>query len=198
MSKRRPIHDGEVITLWTVQDIPAYEKMRETGVLEVHDDKFIDPDFLRSYAWLKSKMIERGILPSSPSQAFPVWAWYQYSGHRNLDLRRYCSVDSHQRQVRIEFDVPRNEVLLSDYLLWHSVLNNYYIGDSEREDASYLYFPERYSQEEVENSWEKIFSLEENKKNSYLCTPDIQSIQATVWKIDMKQVRNVTYFTPRS
>ena len=142
-------------------------------------------------------MVERKILPSSPSQAFPVWAWYQYAGHRNLDLRRYSDGTS-EPQVRIEFDVPKNEVLLSDYLLWHSVLNNAFIGDSEREDEFSYYYTELYSREDIEKSWEKIFNIEGNKTNPYLCTPDIQSIQATVWKIDMKQVRNVTCFTPRN
>ena len=196
MSKKHPIHDGDVITLWTIQDVPAFEKMQEMGVMEVHDDRFIEPNFVTAYNWLKNKMIEHGVTPSNTSQTYPVWAWYKYDGKRRVDLR-----SSHGEKgahlVRIEFDVPREDVLLSDFCLWHSVLNNCYIGDTEQEEEYYWDNESLFSREDVEKSWEKIFDIEEIKKNLYLCNPELQSIQATMWKIDMNQVRNVKYFTSR-
>lgn len=196
MSKKHPIHDGDVITMWTIQDIPAYEKMQETGILEVPNDNFVTPDYVPAYDWIKTKMLERGLLPSSSSQVYPVWAWYQLCGQRKVDLRSGQGMKG-ARLVRIEFDVPRDEVLLSDFCLWHAVLNNGYIGDNEQEDEYYWDNESLFSREDIEKSWEKIFNIAEIQKNPYLCEPELQSIQATLWKIDMDQVREVKFFTSR-
>ncbi|MBO9620961.1 MAG: DUF3841 domain-containing protein, partial [Niabella sp.] len=113
------------------------------------------------------------------------------------------------RGVRIEISKKENEVLLSDFSLWHSVLNYWQITDSEKEDEDFdrmlklnnikfvdkgKYTPEL--KQKVEESWDKIFDM--NYSTEYAARPfDKKYIQATFWKLSIDEVRKVEVFTAR-
>jgi len=73
--------------------------------------------------------------------------------------------------VRIEIDLPGTSVLLSDFNLWHCVLNYSYLAFNEQEDDKFVHeldeagvsqmrpYPEPFNHR-VLLSWQRIFDLE--------------------------------------
>jgi hypothetical protein len=100
----------------------------------------------------------------------------------------------------IEYNLPDSQVLLSDFDLWHYVLNRGYLGVSEAqierfEAASEHYSPARY-QCLLRHSWERIFDLD-------WVSPGVASskaekaIQATFWELYLEQVHSAREFIAR-
>ena len=95
--------------------------------------------------------------------------------------------------VQIEFEVDQDFVLLSDFDDWHMVLNNSYIAGSEQEFDEFYSFSSCDMQERIEKSWVKIFDIEKCVPN--WSTPlDQKSIQATLWEVNISQVKKVEHF----
>ena len=190
------ILDGDVITLWTVQGMEAYHRLMDTHVLTVSTDEYLM--FPEEYSWIKSAMIKHGVIPSSYEEVWPIWAWYLIDGKRHApDLRCTGFAAKGTPLVRIEFEIERKNVLLSDFSLWHSVLNKWFIGENEEEENEYWNNLDNFPRKRLETSWEKIFLIDEIRNNPWLCTPELQSIQATFWRLEKGMVRNVKFFTER-
>ena len=102
------------------------------------------------------------------------------------------------------------EVLLSDFILWHSpYCYQYYIAVDELQDerfeqklkdlnlteSNFEQFP-HYLQREIEQSWQHIFDLDYNFP---ACTQpyDLKSIQATFWSLSLDEVIKVEKFIAR-
>lgn len=101
-------------------------------------------------------------------------------------------------------------MLLSDFTLWHHVLNYWYIPLSEAEGEAFeleldqrgLSFfldkplPDPLYHERIVQSWERVFDLD-------WCDPaftdpfEQKAIQATLWELREEQIRDCTYFTAR-
>ena len=76
----------------------------------------------------------------------------------------------------MEIEIPGNKVLLSDFLNWHNVLNQYPLTNwrridkkidlLEKEAGKSLSFDDYplEIQKEIENSWEAIFDLDRRDK----------------------------------
>ena len=63
----------------------------------------------------------------------PIWAWYQWEGSRRKpDLRASGYLPKGEPGVRLELRVADDRVLLSDFDLWHYVLNYWYLPKSEK------------------------------------------------------------------
>lgn len=70
---------------------------------------------------------------------YPVWAWYQWEGVRKRpDMRthRYGGKKG-TPVVLLTIDVPNNMVLLSNFDMWHVVLNNGYLPLYDKDDIEY-------------------------------------------------------------
>lgn len=107
-----------------------------------------------------------------------------------------------ERGVRIEFEAAEDSVVLSDFEMWHFVLNGIYIGETEEGDDSFdaelaSMGMDQYSQKplpdpeyrrRVEGSWDRVFDL---GGGSNRC------IQATLWEIPLSAVTDVKSFTAR-
>ena len=65
---------------------------------------------------------------------YPIWAWHTVDWkHQKPDLAK-TEFRKKGNQVCIELEMPEDKVLLSDEEMWHFVLNDYFIGDSENEE----------------------------------------------------------------
>ena len=95
--------------------------------------------------------------------------------------------------VQIEFEIEHNLVLLSDFDDWHLVLNNGYIADSEEELDEFYSFSSCDRQERIDKSWAKVFDIEKYVPNRTVPL-DQKSIQATLWEVDLRQVKKVEHF----
>ncbi len=182
------------LSLWTIQHINAYESLMKNGVLRANENYLFCQDDLRyAYDWMAKELRERIGVPPDGIR-YPVWAWYQWEGKRKRrDLRQSCYAPRGTPMVQIEFEVDQDFVLLSDFDDWHMVLNNSYIADSEQEFDEFYSFSSCDMQERIEKSWVKIFDIEKCVPN--WSTPlDQKSIQATLWEVNISQVKKVEHF----
>ena len=202
--------------LWTIQTIDAFNAFKDTGMLTANK-QFISKDFLPAYNWMFEQMKKRIGLPPNNQINYPIWAWYQWNGDkaRKPDLRYSAHLPKGSKGVCIEVDVPDSKVLLSDFDLFHYVLNYWYLPKSEDEDIFFdreiansgltIHDLQDFSKEsevinklrnEVKESWERIFDL--NWFDEYVTYPiEEKSIQATLYHIQWNQVKDYREFTAR-
>ena len=198
------------MTLWTIQSEAAWTELQKTGVLRATRGHAWEPSFLPAYEWMTRQMHSRLGPPPEPD-CLPIWAWYQFDGKRKKpDLRQRGHVEPGETGVRLELHYPGDRAVLSDFSLWHHVLNYWYLPSSEQEGDAFeqdlahrgLSFytqkplPDPAYHSAVEASWDRIFDLD-------WAEPDVsvpraeKSIQATLWEINLQQVQDVRVFTGR-
>lgn len=182
------------VLLWTIQHEEAYREFERSGVLVANEEFLFCGDDLRfAYDWLSNQMRDR-IGQLSEGIRYPVWAWYQWEGKRKRRDQRLSGYAKRGTPlVQIAFEADNGSFLLSDFDAWHNVLSNQYAANDEAEwDRFYKQNPHP-EQCDVEQSWERIFDITRFVPN-WDCEPERKSIQATLWKIDMAQVKKVEYF----
>lgn len=121
------------IRMHTVQSAEAFEELLTKGRL-VPDPAKSEPHFADAYAWLLQRM--DAALPTTGAGA--IWLWARI---KRLDLVDLCK--SSRGQVLLTCDIPRERVLLSHYMDWHSVLNRSphipeIVGESDEEFCARL------------------------------------------------------------
>ncbi len=170
--------------LWTQQSPRAWETLQKSGLLHA-DGRLADHFFRPAYRWLAEQMRER-LGPPPRGVRYPLWAFRTRSGS-TTPPRKWTG--SSKPEVAIVFDAPDDDVLLSDFDLWHCVLNRWYIPSSMRDlrdvdDAA-----------EIERSWVRIFAI--GKRNPYGCANG-GCVQACLWELRLDQVRRAYPLTPRA
>ncbi|WP_310603403.1 DUF3841 domain-containing protein [Anaerosporobacter sp.] len=110
-------------------------------------------------------------------------------------------------------DIDDKDVLLSDFDLFHYVLNYWYLPIDEYDDA---HFEEEYKslgftwhdlkdfniqsnemvyiREKITQSWDRVFDLKREDDGWLYGKNDSKSIQATFWKLDSSQVKKAEIF----
>ena len=135
-------------------------------------------------------MTEKGINRISGVN-YPMWAWYQWEGKRkkrDMRLRGYAERGSELVQMTIE--INDSDVLLSDFDLFHYVLNHWYLPESENDE-------DKTDENIIEKSWDRIFDLEK-EDDGYVYGLNLhKSIQATFWKLKLEQVIKAEVFTAK-
>jgi hypothetical protein len=141
--------------------------------------------------------------------SFPLWGWYRWQGLKQCrpDLRASGHLTKGATGVRIEFELPEESVLLSDFSGWHCVLNRCFLSINEQEFEALAVeleragvkwrwpFPEPFHGRVV-SSWQRIFDLEAG--DAQWCAPLSQrSIQATFWELTIPQMRRADIFRAR-
>lgn len=204
--------------LWTIQNIDAYEKFKNTGFLRANEN-FIYDDMTFHYNWVVAQMKKRIGPPPSKEIKYPVWAWYQWNGvrHRKPDLRYSAHLPRGTSGVRIELVVDTKEVLLSDFDDFNCVLNYGYMTDTEKEyNRFYNEFESNgfchdnfydlgknskllnYYRAKLYNSWERIFDLKRDiLDEAWSGKKEERSIQATLWEVKWGQVISAKQFIAR-
>jgi len=173
-------------------------------------------DVILAYDWLATRM-EAMIGGRPPRSALPLWAWWQHddAARPRPDLRSSGHLPRGTKGVRIEFEIDDSMVVLSDFEMWHFVLNGWYISDSKKDDDAFdasiakkwrcggcwnqSSLPPRHRRR-IEASWEKIFDIDRvwaDKDWHSSSGKDKRDIQATLWSIDVGMVRRVDEFTAR-
>jgi hypothetical protein len=174
-------------------------------------------EFLGPYAWMARQMERRLKTPRPSKDALPIWAWYQWEGvnRRRPDLRAGGYLSKAERGVRVELEVADDRVLLSDFDLWHYVLNYWYLPTTEKDgkafeeklaraglsfygcDHQHPLANNRYGRE-IERSWERIFDVGwADRGRAIAHPPQEKSIQATLWEVYLGDVVGAREFTAR-
>lgn len=198
------------MTLWTIQSLPAWAELQRQGVLRATTRNATETAWLPAYRWMTQQMRSRiGPPPETDSQ--PIWAWYQWHGARRMpDLRYRGHLPEGETGVRLKLEFPAQRALLSDFSLWHHVLNYWHLppsiaeGDAFESDLASLglsYFtqkplPDETNHRRIVQSWERIFDLDWYAPEISAPTED-KSIQGTMWEIALDQVRECRHFTAR-
>jgi hypothetical protein len=116
---------SEVIPLWSIQHAAAWEKAKSRGSLKA-DGRRIWPEHRPAYKWMAEQMRDR--LPGYDAP-YPIWAWTE-----RPDLRRRIYLPPGTPGVRLGFTACADEILISDFSAWHSVLNSTFCSLTEAED----------------------------------------------------------------
>lgn len=195
--------------LWTIQPISVYNELIRQGKIFMHID-FVDENFKEAYQWMIGQMNIK-ISPAPSNKYSPIWAWNQYNGEnaKKPDLRSSGYLPKGTKGVRIEFHKPDKEVLLSDYNLWHYVLNYWCIHDNEDQDKLFDHLLKSYRVEFgdkekypdnirsiIEKSWLKIFDMQYDSDYSTNKFEN-KAIQATLWSLKSSEISKVDFFKAR-
>lgn len=183
--------------LWTIQSIEFYEKLKMDGRISIPlDSEFIHEDFRQAYDWIRKKMSITN---------YPIWAWCKFEGKIGpMDMRCSGYAKRGTDLVQIELNVNENDVLLSDFELFHYVLNYWYLPDNEEDDDKFI---DKYEsngftihdiqnlgieteflnliRKEIEESWDKVLDINKNSSTS---------VQACVKELSISQVSSITRF----
>lgn len=196
--------------LWIILKTPAYKALKKNKVLKGDWRRIDDRSFLPAYKWMASQMVARGIMEKS--QSF-LWAWHTFDDeHRMPDFRTEhfrSQLKYHKIMYRVAFKIPDNQVLLSDYEMWHFVLSGHYISLNEKEwDRVYpdflfdkkkkkLSWPDcgTTTEAEVKKSWEHIFDLNFSEKTDPDWHTSYVGIQACFLELKLEWVKKIEKFT---
>ena len=120
------------MVIWSILTEEAWNHLQRMGRLRVARRHVIQ-EFLGSYVWMAAQMERRLSVPRPSKSAMPIWAWYQWEGaiRRKPDLRAAGHLPEGTNGVRVECRVEDCRVLLSDFDLWHYVLNYWYLAETE-------------------------------------------------------------------
>ncbi len=167
------------VILWTIQTEAAVLRLQRTGVLRA-DGRRICKEHRPAYRWIFGQMRER-IGPPPSGVRYPIWAWRIWTPRSpKSDLRSRAHLAVGTKGARIEFEAAEDRILESDFDGWHAVLNHPFAA-GERDDGG---------------SWVSIFDLG-GGKSDYRADPSERSVQATLWSVELGQVRGIVWFTAR-
>ena len=192
--------------LWTIQGIEIYEQLQRDGVAYCTKPAWSDDEkFMKAYSWMVDEMRQRIGEPPIKEIKFPMWAWYQYNSAKSKKPPRSWLDIQEGVSAYMEIEIPDNEVLLSDFMNWHNVLNQYTLTNWKRIDKktellekevgkslSFDDYPVEI-QKEIEKSWEAIFDLDRRDKEVGRTHKRNRSIQATFWMLKPENVISVEF-----
>jgi hypothetical protein len=168
-------------TFWTNQTIEAWNEALNKGYLVGNPD-YIWEEFKEPYHWMMEQMKKRLHYYNGE---YPIWVWTE-----KPDLRRSGHFNRGTYAVRLQVEMPSEHVLLSDFDAWHMVLNDGFLPLTWEEDELY---DKGQSKRTKEESWERIFELEQLRK-SELWNNSEQWLQGVTGRVNIKQVKKVTEF----
>ncbi len=184
--------------LWTLQDEDVYNTVMTEGQYRCIASKsecLKDDRFKRAYDWLVTKMEEKlGMVPKGV--VYPVWAWL-----KKPDMRKHNFYPKGMKIYRIQFEIDLKDIFLTDYNLWHFVLNNEMYFDFDPKDYEDVneWYDTWYAEER------KIIMMgrdvyEKAKRESWnvvICdeeSPSNRIVQVTFWELKKEQIKKVDIF----
>ena len=192
--------------LWTIQGIAIYEQLQSDGIAYCTKPYWGDDHvFRRAYLWMAEQMRQRIGEPPIAGIEFPMWAWYQYNSAKNKKPPRSPRDIPEGIFAYMEIEIPDSQVLLSDFISWHSPLNEGPLINWKRifketyrldkEAGRLLSFDEYPSniQKDIEKSWEGVFDLDTRNNDLGRTHKRNRSIQATFWALKPEHIMSVEF-----
>jgi len=182
------------LRLWTVQHRDALRELVTTGRLRA-DEARADSDCRHAYDWMRRQARRR--IPGSDGGPL-LWAWA-----RPARYTAAIAAGGRAPRVCLELRAAPERALLSDFALWHAVLNWRYASLTEAEaeawdervlaatgwwDTWRRELPEPLRAEQLA-SWERIFDLDRlaRKADAGYLAP-LEMIQAVLHEIRLEDV----------
>lgn len=190
---------GFCMRLWTVQPEEVFDIIEKHGVFHCDSNKselILKWGFKDAYLWLSDQM-EKRIGPAPEGVIYPIWAWHtmRYE-HKRPDMR-YSEFRIVKRPfVLMEIEIPDEQVLLSDEVSWHIVLNDGYDPEAKTDaefDQAYEYYqcqPDDVKKKMRIASWNNVFDI--TRHNEYDWRDKF--IQATFWELKKDNIVKVWHY----
>lgn len=169
-------------TYWTLQKEEAWIQALECGYLEGNSEYAM---FQEEYIWMMKQMSK--ILPNYRRE-HPIWIWI-----KKPDMRSSSHFNSGTRCVRLTVEIQDDEILISDFIEWHIVLNNGFNSDTEQEHEDFCAGKLNMTKEE---SWERIFYYDRPRDQQW-CGSENRCLQGTTGRIDLSRVKKIEHFISR-
>jgi hypothetical protein len=189
--------------LYTIQHIEVYKALKKQGFYATNTNYICEENFQEAYDWL-AKMARKH--KKFDCNGRPIWCWTKRPDMRTYKFISDPSRPKKEKYVLLTLEVPANRVLLSEFGLWHCVLNKSPVVLNSQEDKQWDkllkpyggYIGNKTPQKIIklmEKSWEKIiFKDSTSFKNFDKKWIGKVQLQATIDKIDIDQVLKVEYF----
>ena len=187
--------------VYTIQPESLLGKLSINKKIKCDNRLILSKNFKQPYLW-KINQAKKFCLQWEGQN--PFWVWLEKPDLRKsryfFDDRKPNSLD----MVLLELEIPQTSILISDFSLWHFVLNQTYLPFDEQDDLEFdkLSNNKHYSQlnkklkAKVESSWLRCLKLNENsltKFNSdYLDSPQI--LQGIIPYLEQKQIISIKKF----
>jgi hypothetical protein len=174
--------------IWTTQSKEVWDLLQAQGTVSC-DTYRAEMDFYREgYDWMVEQMVRRIGPPPRPDIRYPLWGWRQVGNYRKEYHGRLADCSGNGDEfVFITAEIPDDRILLSDFELWHCVLNHFSIPMTRQE--------ERITGEDfLIRSWERVFDLD----TRFGYAPRMRrnrDIQATFWELRLEWVTSSSRLT---
>lgn len=202
--------------VYTYQSKEQLNKLLTTGELKITKDDFkytmayddlgssFNNHFKDSYDFMWEVMNERLGKCMDEEVIYPIWVWYRYRGrrmptkcHDKEELK--CAKKNHINIYRIDLDVEKKDILLSDFDMWHVLLNGGVVKEFENDcDEDPLYFKLQtlpYNSSEYKEIKKylncKIFNYNHKEDGYAYFKSASNTVQGCLYKITLKQVINI-------
>jgi hypothetical protein len=179
--------------VWTIQAIEVAEAL-STGRIWRAREARAQRHWRHAYRWMREQMY-RHLGPPTFRGQFPVWAWQEWRGRGRArpDLRCSGHLPRGTGGVRIELEIDPARLLLSDFELWHYVLNGWYLPRSASDERRHEAHVGRGL---LEASWQRIFDLDWSHPRFASKRAD-KSVQGVAWELRPGDVRRIDRFLAR-
>ena len=181
--------------MWTIQPYCVYQQLISNGFFYCNPNKSENlkhPDFKLAYQWM-TKQLRARLAPPCNQIITPLWARYRsYAYHYQRPDFRWAR--DYPDEVCIEYDIPDDEVLLSDFEIWHFVLNDWYYSSAtsekewEQDERRFDALSKVEQQRIKEESWQQIFDIT-LRHGEWTRNGDV--VQGCFWLLRLNQVRRV-------
>ena len=191
--------------LITIQTKSAYLNLIERGYL-VTDERYVNElKYGVPYAFITSNMQH---ICNPYNARFPVWAWVKYGKHLTPPKNKLLGFFANDEEeiVRITFNKPDSEVLVSDYVKYHFMLTNEYLPKNfedklmfdkflsesgvSKEDLLAYIRRDKYKSFRTDAKFNEVNDKIKNSYNQIFENIGEYS-QGTVWNIDKKDILKI-------
>lgn len=169
--------------IYSFQTEDQYKNYLKNNIIIADPNKVMFP---KSYKWLTSQLNLK--IENPNNRLCPMWGWFQYGEKIEPTTKEYDLLEKGTIGYKFTLEIPDNEVVLSDFDLWHFVLNNWPIFEDENKYDEDL----ELSTKEIEKTWNFIFDLNFGDQSS-----DEKYIQANFWEIKPEYVISIEKFKAR-
>jgi len=201
--------------IYTIQTVSFYDELLQEGIVCCNTQSWMCLEYRVQYDWMAEQMRKRIGNPPRPETKYPIWVWQQYISKKN-PVPPMSSKDIEEGEteaVMLELEVPDNEVLLSDFSVWHLPLNHGAVTykhednklvkelkDYERQHKDCFrvqdYSPEL--QKKILKTWERVFDLDTCDPNIATAKRRNRSIQGTIWLLRKEWLKTAHIFNRNS
>jgi Domain of unknown function (DUF3841) len=188
------------LRLWSIQGPEVWELLRTRGAYAAQAHH-ISPAWRHAYRWMRTQMLRR-LGDATAVGQMPVWAWRCWRGQERLrpDLRCGGHLPAGAHGVLLTLQMTASRVLLSDFELWHYVLNGWYLpagrSDERRFERSAALLPAAARNRQIEASWQRIFEPVVLRA-PYTAPRRTRAVQAVFWALRLEDVVEARPFVAR-